>query len=138
MPVYKVSGRSEGGGALGVCFSRRAGQIQRKVWYFMTISRVELQGQVTRAQDFTTIKHNEDNKVTVNQTNIQREFGQTVDLKLRQVNQGEKAENQQKKFDAKEKGNGSYFGDGGRKRKKEEKQAEGKTVYKMGGFDMKI
>ena len=70
----------------------------------MTISRVELQGQVTRAQDFTTIKHNEDNKVTVNQTNIQREFGQAVDLKLRHVNRGEQAENQGKKFDAKEKG----------------------------------
>lgn len=105
----------------------------------MTISRVELQGQVTRAQDFTTIKHNEDNKVTVNQTNIQREFGQAVDLKLRQVNQGQQAENQGKKFDAKEKGNGNYFGDGGKRRKKEEKQTEGKTANKwMGGFDMKI
>ena len=28
----------------------------------MTISRVELQGQVTRAQDFTNIKQNEDHK----------------------------------------------------------------------------
>lgn len=105
----------------------------------MTISRVELQGQVTRAQDFTTIKHNEDNKVTVNQTNIQKEFGQAVELKLRQVNQGEQAENQKKKFDAKEKGNGSYFGDGGKRRKKEEKKTEEKTASRwMGGFDMKI
>lgn len=105
----------------------------------MTISRVELQGQVARAQDFTTIKHNEDNKVTVNQTNIQREFGQAVDLKMRQVNQGEQAENQGKKFDAKEKGNGSYFGDGGKRRKKEDKEAAGKAApIKMGGFDMKI
>ena len=38
----------------------------------MTISRVELQGQVTRAQDFTTIKQNEDNKGVVDQTNFQR------------------------------------------------------------------
>lgn len=105
----------------------------------MTISRVELQGQVTRAQDFTTIKHNEDNKVTVNQTNIQREFGQAVDLKLRHVNQGEQAENQGKKFDAKEKGNGSYFGDGGKRRKREEKETQGKTASgRTGGFDMKI
>ena len=105
----------------------------------MTISRVELQGQVTRAQDFTTIKHNEDNKVTVNQTNIQREFGQAVDLKLRQVNQGEQTENHGKKFDAKEKGNGTYSGDGGKKRKKEDKPAAGRPLYGgMGGFDMKI
>lgn len=105
----------------------------------MTISRVELQGQVTRAQDFTTIKHNEDNKTMVDQTNIQRQFDQNVDTRLRQVNQSDQAENQQKRFDAKEKGNGTYSGDGGRRRKKEEKQEDGKVVLKgRGGFDMKI
>lgn len=105
----------------------------------MTISRVELQGQVTRAQDFTTIKHNEDNKVNVDQTNIQRQFDQNVDNRLRQVNQSDQAENQQKRFDAKEKGGGTYSGDGGRRRKKEEKEEDGKVVLKgRGGFDMKI
>ncbi|MCM1126705.1 MAG: hypothetical protein NC429_09555 [Lachnospiraceae bacterium] len=105
----------------------------------MTISRVELQGQVTRAQDFTTIKHNEDNKTMVDQTNIQRQFDQNVDNRLRQVNQSDQAENQQKRFDAKEKGNGTYSGDGGRRRKKEEKKEDGKVVLKgRGGFDMKI
>ncbi|MBD5472341.1 MAG: hypothetical protein HDR20_05415 [Lachnospiraceae bacterium] len=105
----------------------------------MTISRVELQGQVTRAQDFTTIKHNEDNKVAVDQTNIQRQFDQNVDIRLRQVNQSDQAENQQKRFDAKEKGNGTYSGDGGKRRKKEEKEEDGKVVLKgRGGFDMKI
>lgn len=105
----------------------------------MTISRVELQGQVTRAQDFTTIKHNEDNKVTVEQTNIQRQFDQNVDMKLRHVNQGEQAQNQQKRFDAKEKGNGTYSGDGGKRRKKEEKEKDGTVTLKSrGGFDMRI
>lgn len=103
----------------------------------MTISRVELQGQVTRAQDFTTIKHNEDNKVAVDQTNFQNQFDQTVETKVRQVNQGDHAENRGKRFDAKEKGNGSYSGDGGQKRKKEKE--DGKVVLKgQGGFDMKI
>lgn len=103
----------------------------------MTISRVELQGQVTRAQDFTTIKHNEDNKVAVDQTNIQRQFDQNVDLKLRHVNQGEQAQNKEKRFDAKEKGNGTYSGDGGKRRKKEEK--DGTVMPKRrGGFDMRI
>lgn len=105
----------------------------------MTISRVELQGQVTRAQDFTTIKHNEDNKAAVNQTNIQRQFDQNVDNRLRQVNQSDQAQNQEKRFDAKEKGNGTYSGDGGKRRKKEEKKEDGKVVLKgRGGFDMKI
>lgn len=105
----------------------------------MTISRVELQGQVARAQDFTTIKHNEDNKVNVDQTNIQHKFEQNVDMKLRQVNQGEQAENREKRFDAKEKGNGTYAGDGGKRRKKEEKEKDGTVMLKgRGGFDMRI
>lgn len=105
----------------------------------MTISRVELQGQLTRAQDFTTIKHNEDNKAAVDQTNFQRQFDQSVDNKLRQVHQGDQAENEGRKFDAKEKGNGTYSGDGGRGRKKEDKEKDGKVVLKgHSSFDIKI
>lgn len=105
----------------------------------MTISRVELQGQVARTQDFTAIKHNDDNKAMIDQTNIQRQFDQNVDNRLHQVNQSEQAENQEKRFDAKEKGNGAYSGDGGKRRKKEEKEEDGKVVLKgRGGFDMKI
>ncbi|MDE6962404.1 MAG: hypothetical protein K2P30_02130 [Lachnospiraceae bacterium] len=103
----------------------------------MTISRVELQGQVARAQDFTTIKHNEDNKVTVDQSNFQHKFEQSVENKARQVQQHDEMNNQGKRFDAKEKGNGSYAGDGGRKRKKSE--PDGKVILKSkGGFDIKI
>ena len=76
----------------------------------MTISRVALQGQVTRAQDFTTIKQNEDNKGMVDQTNFQRQFDQRVDNRLRQVNQGDRAENEGKRFDAKEKAAGAMKG----------------------------
>lgn len=103
----------------------------------MTISRVELQGQLTRAQDFTTIKHNEDNKAAVDQTNFQRQFDQSVDNKLRQVHQGDQAENEGRKFDAKEKGNGEYSGDGGRRRKGQEQNAKEQQVIRR-GFDMKV
>lgn len=103
----------------------------------MTISRVELQGQVARAQDFTTIKHNEDNKGMVDQANFQNQFDRTVETKARQVQQGDQAENKGRRFDAKDKGNGSYAGDGGRRRKKSE--PEGKVTLKgQQSFDMKI
>ncbi|MGN1179850.1 MAG: hypothetical protein ACI4SD_01460 [Suilimivivens sp.] len=105
----------------------------------MTISRVELQGQITRAQDFTAIKHQEDNKGLVDQTNYQRKVDQNVEVKAHQVQQGDRAENEGKRFDAKEQGNGTYYGDGGRKRKKDEKEKDGKVVLKgHGSFDMKI
>ena len=103
----------------------------------MSINRIELQGTITRAQDYTTIKHNEDNKGMVDQSNFQRQFDQTVENKVRQVHQGDRTENQGKKFDAKEKGNGNYSGDGGSRRKKPEE--DGKVVLKSrGGFDIKI
>lgn len=105
----------------------------------MTISRVALQGQVTRAQDFTTIKQNEDNRGIVEQSNIQKQFGRNIDDKLHQVHEGEHTENEGKRFDAKDEGNGSYFGDGGRQRKKEEKKENGKVILKgRSSFDIKI
>ena len=103
----------------------------------MTISRIELQGQITRAQDFTTIKHNEENKGMVDQVNYQRVFDENVETKVLQVRQGDRSENEGKRFDAKDEGNGQYSGDGGQRRKREEK--DGKVVLKgHGSFDMKI
>ena len=108
----------------------------------MSINRIELQGTITRAQDYTTIKHNQDNKGMVDQTNFQAQFHKTVENKATQVHQGDNTENNKKKYDAKEKGNGEYSGDGGKKRKKDQdkdKDADGRVVLKgIGRFDMKI
>ena len=105
----------------------------------MTISRVELQGQISRAQDFTTSKHQEDNKGLVDQSNYQRQVNQKTEVRAHQVQQGDRAENEGKRFDAKEQGNGTYQGDGGRRRKKDEKKEDGKVTLKgYGGFDIKI
>lgn len=107
----------------------------------MTISRVELQGQVTRAQDFTTIKQHEDNKSFIDQANYQRQVNQNTEVKAHQIQQSDRAENEGKRYDAKDQGNGTYYGDGGQKRKKEEKEKnkDGKVVLKgHGSFDMRI
>ena len=63
----------------------------------MTISRVELQGQVTRAQDFTNIKQNEDHKGMIDQSNFQSQTQQKVEHRMHQVNKSDQAENRQKK-----------------------------------------
>ncbi len=103
----------------------------------MTISRVELQGQVRRAQGFTTSKHSEGSKVIVDQSKFQQRFEDSLENKARQVQQHDEMNNKGKRFDAKEKGNGSYAGDGGRRRKKSEQ--DGKVTLKSrGGFDIKI
>jgi len=108
----------------------------------MTISRIELQGQVTRAQDFTAVKQSQDNKGLIDQSNIQTQFDRNVDDKLHQVGQGERIENEGKRFDAREKGDGSYAGDGGKNRQKgeeREKEEDGKVILKgQSSFDIKI
>lgn len=104
----------------------------------MTISRIELQGQITRAQDFTTIKHNEDHSPQVQQSHLAQQNDQATDLKLHHVNDSEQSENYNREFDAKEKGSNQYQGDGGQKRKK--KPVDGQVIVKgpQRGFDLKI
>lgn len=108
----------------------------------MSISRIELQGQITRAQDYTTIKHNENNKGMVDQTNFQNHFNKVVDERMTQVHHGENADQTNKRYDAKDKGNGQYSGDGGQNRKKDgekDENPDGKVVIKnTNKFDIKI
>lgn len=106
----------------------------------MSISRIELQGQITRAQDFTNIKHNEDQHSNVQQSVISRQSGKAAELKLHHVNDSEETQNYQKKFDAKEEGSNQYQGDGGGQRKKKRPPEDGRVVVKgpTHGFDLKI
>lgn len=99
----------------------------------MAIGFVEMQGQITRAQDFTTVKHNEDTKGLVDQSNFGQQMTKQVERQTQRVNQREQAQNRQKKFDAKEKGSNEYYGDGGRGRKQgnqERQEADGKVLLK--------
>lgn len=104
----------------------------------MAIGFVEMQGQITRAQDFTTVKHNEDTKGLVDQSNFGQQMTKQVERQTQRVNQRDKAENRQKKFDAKEKGSNEYHGDGGRSRKQQQKQEnDGKVLLKgVSTFDV--
>ena len=106
----------------------------------MSIIRIELQGTITRAQDFTTIKQNEDNKGMVDQSNFQMHFNKVVDSKLSQVRHGDNAEGKGKGPDAREKGSNEYAGDGGRRRRRDSgAEEDGKVVLKsIGKFDTKI
>lgn len=106
----------------------------------MAIGQIEIQGQITRAQDFTTYKHHEDTKGMVEQSNVGTQFAKQVENQLAKVNRGEQTEYQNKKFDAKEKGSNEYNGDGGRGKKKEKKEEpDGKVILKgIGKFDISL
>lgn len=102
----------------------------------MAFGAIELT-TVSRSQDYTTIKHNEDNKVAVDQANFSEQFQKTSEQNIREVHSSDNTQWHEKRPDAREKGNGQYSGDGGRKRK--EKQTQERVVVKgRTGFDMKI
>lgn len=97
----------------------------------MAIGFVEMQGQITRAQDFTSIKHNEDTKPMVEQANFSQQMTKQIERQVSRVNEGKQPEYQEKNFDAKEKGSNEYNGDGGKSRKKKlEENADGKVLLK--------
>lgn len=92
---------------------------------------------ITRAQDYTTVKHNEDNKGLTDQSNIGQQVQKQTDQRTRQVRNSDNADWQKKKFDAKEKGKNEYNGNGGNSRKKEDKKDQ-VIVNGHRGFDIKI
>jgi len=92
---------------------------------------------ISRAQDYSTIKQNEDNKGMVDQANFSEQVQKAVDQNIREVRSRDEAQWHENRPDAKEKGNGKYSGDGGRNRKKQ--AAHERVVIKNSrGFDMKI
>lgn len=106
----------------------------------MAIGTVELNGSIQRVQDFAAVKHNEDNKVVSDQSNLQTQFSKNVQENVSRVKRGEDAHNTSQKHDAREKGKNEYHGDGGRRRPGERTiTPDGKVIAKSpSGFDMKI
>lgn len=103
----------------------------------MPIGPIELNGVISRVQDIGTMKQNEDNKPLVDQSNIQTHFNKEVDQHQKKVRNADDTENYQKKYDAKEKGNGSYFSN---KQNKKDKKEHGhdKKQEERHGFDISI
>lgn len=97
----------------------------------MAIGFVELQGQITRAQDFTTLKHNDDSKGMVEQANVGQQMTRQIERQVNRVNKGDQPEYHEKRFDAKDKGSNEYNGDGGRSRKRKPgENPDGKVLLK--------
>lgn len=104
----------------------------------MAIGPVILNGVVSTSQDYSNIKQNEDNKAMIHQQSFQVQFEKQIDIRHTRVVQNEQMRKEERKFDAREKGDNEYTGDGGTKRKREE-NVNGKVIVKgHASFDMKI
>ena len=111
----------------------------------MTIRPVVLNGMIQRTQDIGNMKQQEDTKPAVEQHHISMHQQKQEDELTHQVKHTEKKGNEDYRYDAKEKGNNQYEGDGGqnKKKKKEPKKdynKDGKVILKSQGssFDIKI
>lgn len=100
------------------------------------ISPVELNGMVGRTQDFSQIKHQENNRPVVDQGNFQAQVEKNTENKSTVVQEGQKTDT-----DGENQGGsrGSYGGDGGKNRKRSEVPKEGRMIMKnQHGFDISI
>lgn len=95
---------------------------------------------ISRAQDYSTVKQNEDNKGMIDQGHIVDHVQKTAEQRNQEVQGSDNAQWREQKMDAREKGSNEYSGDGGRRRNnaKHEKPRERMVVKSPGGFDMKI
>jgi hypothetical protein len=105
----------------------------------MPIRPIELNGVISRVQDIGTIKHNEDNKPLVDQNNIQTHLNKEIDHHQKKVRNADDSDNHKKKYDAKEKGKGTYFANKqNKKKKKEQNKNQNKMQKESHGFDISI
>lgn len=108
----------------------------------MSIRPVDMSAMIQRTQDVGNIKHNQDHRPVVEQHVIQAEHVKKEDQQAHKVMQTKDKTNDAYRYDAKDKGNNQYAGDGGKQRGKNGKQGKNddKVVQKqfMHGFDIKI
>lgn len=91
---------------------------------------------ISRAQDFTTIKQNEDNRGMLQQANLGQQMEKDLQQRTKEVRSSDNADWHSEKFDAKEQGKNEYAGDGGKKRKQDSQDKV--EVKGRPSFDMKV
>ena len=107
----------------------------------MSITPLGLHAMLQRTNDVSIIKQNEDNKPVMEQQSIQTQQVKQEHALTHKVAKPEEKDNDNYRYDAKEKGKGSYQG---REQKKKERQEEPKETGKVilkgqpGRFDIKI
>lgn len=101
----------------------------------MAFAPIEMNGVLSRSQDMTQLKQNLDNKVIIDQSNIQQEIAKDVTNKMHQVRTAEDTGESEDEFDARREGKNKYSSSSGKKKAKKEDRV---IVKSRGGFDMKI
>ncbi len=101
------------------------------------INPIEFSGMIQRTQDVSIIKQNEDVKPQFEHMSVKQRSEQEAIDKHEHVTKQDNADKKKNKYDAKEKGNNEYYGNGRKNKKKEEEEG---TVIKRGSssFDVQV
>ncbi len=103
----------------------------------MAISPILYNATIQQTNEVLQNQTRQVEKGMVDQGNLYAQGVKQEQQKARQVVRSDETLMKEGRFDAKEKGNGSYQGDGGRNKKKQ--TSEGRVITKPeGGFDIKI
>lgn len=97
--------------------------------------------EVIRAQEATQIRHMDAQRAQHAQEQLSRNYHNTVQQEQKKPTQTTKADQNEYRYDAKEKGNNQHYSPGGKKRDKEEEKNKPKAPKNLsqgGGFDMLI
>lgn len=105
----------------------------------MAIGPVTINGMIQRTQDVSVLKQQENSRSAVEQQQIQTHIKAQESRQLKQVNHAYDAEQQEERYDAKEKGKNEYKGQQ-KKKKQSQKSDTGRVVVKQesGSFDIKV
>ncbi len=104
----------------------------------MPITPLDMLTLVPRTNEVSAIKHVEAQRPMEEQMQMNTTFQQTVKHEQRKTIESKKSENNEYRYDAKEKGNGQSYNGQNKKGKKKEDTLHSVPGYEKGSFDIKI
>ena len=104
----------------------------------MAIRPIDMLVMPNRSQEASQHQNANNAKQAHAQGNINAQFSTEVRHNSEQTVKMTKSENNEYRYDAKEKGNSSYHGSQGKKKKKEASSQEQPKQIKISNFDMRI
>jgi hypothetical protein len=105
----------------------------------MPITQLDMISMAPRSQEASQIKHIETTKLANEQNQLNTQFNHDIKHNSMQTTKANKTENNEYRYDAKEKGNNTYYNQNQKKQKKhnEERSKEDQPI-KLSNFDIKI
>ena len=104
----------------------------------MPIRPIDMISVAPRSQEASHQQINDQHRMTSAQENVVQQFGKHIKDSAEVVIQTSKGEQKEYRYDAKEKGNGSYSGRNSKGKKNKDNGQEKPEEIKLSNFDIKI